>query len=127
MQIEIPFEIFEEYRDDATIISFNVMIDDVDVSVKKGKNVFFDAKVKAYFAFGKYDTNSCITSVGILQPRKEKEDGIEIVFAKKGDSLWDISKKLGVSANQLLSQNPNIADPLEKNERIVLYFQYEEK
>lgn len=126
LQIEIPFEISEDYLEGGTILGFDVTIDDVDISVKKGKNVFFDAKLKAHVIFAKTDNDSCITSVALMQARKEKEDGIEIVFAKKGFYLWDVAKKLGVSINQLLDQNPNIADPLEKDERLVLYFQCKE-
>lgn len=123
LQIAIPFEVSEDIAGKNTFVGVGVMLDDVDISVKKGKNVFLDAKIKAHLFFTKTESNSCITSISMLSERKEKEEGIEIVFAKKGNTLWDIGKKLGVPSAQIIAQNPGLTSPLEQDERIVLYYQ----
>ena len=50
-----------------------------------------------------------------------KEACLQIYFAKKGNSLWDISKGLQCKPEQILEQNPNINLPLENDEKIVYF------
>ena len=125
VQIEIPFEISEACQNDANLIYVTASIDEIDISVKKGRNVFFDAKIKAHIFMNKQETNSCITSIALSAPRKEKDGGLEIVFAKKGNTIWDYAKKLGVQSSLILAQNPQITDPLDKDDKIVIFHRNE--
>ena len=50
-----------------------------------------------------------------------KEACLQIYFARKGNTLWDISKDLQCKPEQILEQNPNITLPLETDEKIVYF------
>lgn len=52
----------------------------------------------------------------------QKDSAIEIYFAHASSSHWDIAKELKISQEMLLSQNPNLPNPLEKDERVVVYY-----
>ena len=67
---------------------------------------------------------SNVNSVGELEP---KDSAIEVYFAKSGERVWDIAKGLKVSSEMICNQNPDITDPLEKDQNIAIYYRKERK
>lgn len=49
------------------------------------------------------------------------EDAVSIYYAKQGETLWDIAKKLSMSPEAISVQNPDIGDVLESDGKIVVY------
>ena len=46
---------------------------------------------------------------------------IEICMAKKGETLWQLGKSMGVDVDEITAINPELSNPLEKDTKIVLY------
>ncbi|MBO5927160.1 MAG: hypothetical protein J6Q38_06390 [Clostridia bacterium] len=72
-------------------------------------------------------TDICNTPINFInaieegQKRKVNDSAISVFIPTKDDSLWDISKALGVKEEEILISNPDLEFPLTGNERIVVY------
>jgi hypothetical protein len=68
-----------------------------------------------------------VKSLPIIKSLQEGEDkkvntsAISVYACNKGDTLWDISKRLGVSEDDVLKTNKDLEFPLSGEERIVIY------
>lgn len=52
---------------------------------------------------------------------KPCEDAISVYYAKKGETLWDIAKKLSLAPEVIAAQNPEIGETLEAGQNVVVY------
>ena len=93
VQIEIPFVIDKSCElQNQTMLETHVCVYDVDVMIKRGREIYFEAKVKAHVNIAeekKYKVVSSAESIGLIP---EKEGAIEIYFAKAGETFWEIAK-----------------------------------
>ena len=124
IQIEVPFKISEKtVASENYEIVANLILDNVDVIVKKGRELYFDAKVKANVCYYRNKTEAVLSDAveGDLLPAKEQ--AIEIYFGKQGNALWDIAKNLNISLETLKNQNPNVSEVLEENTNLIIYYQ----
>lgn len=94
---------------------------DVDIASRRGREVFFDGKLKLEVCTKKDVCDAVISEVEIKEPLPPKNHAIEIYFGKKGDDLWQIAKELKVNPNVITEQNPDLVLPLEQSENIVIY------
>lgn len=121
--VEVPFSIenrFEEMLDGDEITTC-VLIKDIDCKCKKGKEINLDLDLT--ICVNAFNTNEemALTNIEVGEPLTPKEACLEIYFARKGNTLWDISKGLCEKPEKILSQNPNINLPLVEDEKIVLF------
>ena len=124
VQIEIPFVISNQTDlADNVNLGLKLCLENVDVMVKRGREIFFDAKLKALVLASEEYTYSAITKVDAIGEVAPKDASLEIYFGKNGESIWDIAKNLKIPSELILNQNPNLADPLEKDENIAIYYQ----
>lgn len=128
VEIEMPYVIDKKVDiEDQTLIEPIMCLSDVDVMVKRGREIYFDAKAKALINV------SCMTNFGLISrvdnvgEEQDKDSAIEIYFARAGESFWDIAKNLRIPSEIIRNQNPELADPLEKDQNIALYYQKERK
>lgn len=126
--IEIPF-VVDKKTDlpDNALLEPNVALFDVDVMVKRGREIFFDAKITAYVNVSCPTLLSIISGMEQIGEYGERDNAIEIYFAKAGETFWEIAKSLKISSEIIRNQNPELSDPLEKDQNIALYFQKERK
>lgn len=124
VQLDFPFTI-DDKTDfaESDVISASIIMSDVDVVVKKGRDLFFDAKVKVTINGCKTAVSGVITQVTTGEEYTEKDYAMEVVFAKAGDEAWDIAKRAKVKEAQLLSQNENVIFPLAEDTSLVLFYQ----
>lgn len=127
VEIEFPFSVSERTKYENVDLSVNVTLTDIDAIVKRGREVFFDGKLKVEVCYYSEEKNEILSEVNFEEDYEENRYPIEVYFAKSGESLWNIAKNLKVKDSFLLSQNPMLTDPLEKDEKIVLYFQKNNK
>ena len=126
VEIEIPY-VLDKKVDIVgdVILEPTITLCDVDVMVKRGREIFFDAKAKA-FVNVTLKANTCmVTKVENVAKLPPRDSAIEIYFALAGQSFWDIAKGLKIPTETIASQNPNLTDPLEKDENIAIYYQKE--
>ena len=46
---------------------------------------------------------------------------IEVSLAFAGDNIWDVAKNLNMSLEELKILNPNLTDPLEYDQKLLVY------
>lgn len=123
--MEVPFVVSDKTSVDCE--NAKAMADgnliDVDIVVKKGREFFFDAKLKINTSFYCESVGAVISKVEMGEKYPEKDCAIEVVFGNKGQFAWDIAKQAKVSERLVFLQNPNVAFPLEKDENIVIFYQ----
>lgn len=124
VEVEVPFVTSEKYisNSDKTQVSVQVALADCDMIAKRGREIYFDCKIKVYANVWQESQQTVISNVEYKEAHKEKDSAIEIYFAKMGDTFWDIAKELNVDEALVAGQNPAVKNPLESDEKIVLYY-----
>lgn len=124
VEIEIPY-VMDKRTDlvSDVILEPIVGLFDIDVMVKRGREIYFDAKAKAFVNATCKNSYNLITKIDAVGDHEPKDGAIEIYFAKAGETIWDIAKSLKISSEIITRQNPELSDPLDKDENIALYFQ----
>ncbi len=54
---------------------------------------------------------------------QQKDCAITIFLPKKGDDVWEVAKKMGVSPDEVVKCNPDVKFPVGDGTRIVVYRQ----
>lgn len=124
VQLDVPFTISD--KTDIlpnAILGVNAVVTDVDVSVKKGRELLYDAKVKACVNYTTIETSAVINEATEREELEPKDYAMEVVFAKSGQELWDIAKQAKVKEEQIVSQNPTVAFPLDQDTSLILFYQ----
>lgn len=124
--IEVPFSIENRLEENENVfendeLNASAIIKDVSVRAKKGKEIDIDMDICLFVDIFSYCEDMLLSGVTIGEPLSSKEACLQIYFARKGNTLWDISKGLLTKPEKILDQNPNINLPLEKDEKIVLF------
>lgn len=124
VQLDVPFTISEKTDiQPGCILRVDAVLTDVDVSVKKGRELLFDAKVKASVNYTTRETSAVISEALEGEEYPLKDYAMEVVFAKAGQDLWDIAKEIKVREEQIVTQNSNIVFPLQEDTSLILFYQ----
>lgn len=128
VQIEVPFVLDKKVNlPNGVVLEPIVCLVDVDAMVKRGREIFFDAKARAYVNISCGDDFSIISKADSIGEIPFRDDAIEIYFGKMGESFWEIAKNLKIPSEIIRNQNPELPDPLDRDQNIALYFQKERK
>jgi len=121
---DLPYIISEKTEVEASFnICARLVLCDVDVIARRGRELFLDAKIKASVRFFGALKGTLITDAIMGEPLPMKEEAIEIYFGKTGDKMWDIAKELRTRPEVIVEQNPEINSPLSENCNIIIYHQ----
>lgn len=123
--IEVPFVITDKFNNENIegILDVDAVVCDVDVVVKKGRELFYDAKIKATVNYCHPVVSGVITNAEKLEDYAERDYGLELLFAHAGQEAWDIAKEARVNEEQLILQNPDVLFPLQEDKNLVLFYQ----
>ncbi|MBP3431518.1 MAG: DUF3794 domain-containing protein [Clostridia bacterium] len=120
--VEVPFVVSDKTdAEDGAQVSVKVALIDVDVVVKKGREFYFDAKLKIIAEFSCDEIGAVISTVETAGEFGERDCAIELVFAHAGQTAWDVAKSIKVKEENVIYQNPDLVFPLEKDENIVVF------
>jgi len=124
VEIEIPYVLNKktEVSENAFLEAY-ICLSDVDVMVKRGREIYFDAKAKAFVNVSCKQPVAMVSKVESLGALPQRDGAVEIYFGKAGESFWDIAKNLKIPTETIISQNPDLVDPLDRDQNIALYFQ----
>lgn len=124
VEIEVPFSISDKTKANSeTMLSVDAILTDVDVAVKKGREIFFDAKVKAIVSMSDDTVSAIISSANVGEQLPDLDCAMQVVFAKEGDTLWDVAKSSRVRECDVAKQNPELTFPLQANSDILIFYQ----
>ena len=123
--IEVPFVVSDKVSVSCENpnVEADVSVYDVDVVVKKGREFYFDAKLKAEANYDCENVEAVVSKIETGAELEEKDCALELIFANAGQDSWDIAKAIKVNEDIINLQNPNLKFPLEKDENIVLFYQ----
>lgn len=124
--IEVPFVV----SDRVEVACENVQVEDVfaclcdvDVVVKKGREFYFDGKLKISVNYNCEEVGAVISKIDEAGEYPERDCAVELIFASVGQSAWDIAKSVHIPEETLVLQNPELSFPLEKDENVIVYYQ----
>lgn len=125
VQIDVPFVITDKFNHDNIegILDVDAIVCDVDVVVKKGREFYYDAKIKASVNYCHPVVSGVISEASMLEAYPEKDYGMELLFARAGQEAWDIAKEAKIKEEMLILQNPEVVFPLEEDKNLILFFQ----
>ncbi len=125
VQIDVPFVITDKFNHDNIegILNVDAIVCDVDVVVKKGREFYYDAKIKASVNYCHPVVSGVISEASTLEAYPEKDYGMELLFARAGQEAWDIAKEAKIKEEMLILQNPEVVFPLEEDKNLILFFQ----
>lgn len=125
VQIDVPFVITDKFNHDNIegILNVDAIVCDVDVVVKKGREFYYDAKIKASVNYCHPAVSGVISEASMLEAYPEKDYGMELLFARAGQEAWDIAKEAKIKEEMLILQNPEVVFPLEEDKNLILFFQ----
>ena len=123
--MEVPFVVSDKTTIDCDNVRVEVLatLYDVDVVVKKGREFYFDAKLKICSSFDCEVVDAVISRVEQDGEYPEKDCAIELYFANENDTAWDIAKAMKTTEEVIYTQNPELTFPLKQDENIVIYYQ----
>ena len=118
--VEIPFETKIETGSNFACELSAVCVTQIYAKVVRGA-----VSVEAGLKFGAkcFDIEKCVAICNATLLDKKVDDGcaIEVLTGKKGMTLWDVQKYLGMSQQDLLVCNPDLQLPLQQDKKIVVY------
>lgn len=123
-QIDVPFTISDKFEhQEGGMIMVDAAVYDADVVVKKGRELLYDAKVKACVNYCFDRVSGIITEASVLEDYQPKDYAMEVVFAHAGEDTWEIAKNARVKEEQLIAQNADVVFPLENDASLILFYQ----
>lgn len=122
--VENPFklEIQEDVLESDNIF-VRTNIKECTCRAKKGKELMLDFSICIKADIYLTNNGSYVKQVEIGEEYKKNEYSLQLFFAKEGEDVWSIGKKLHISPETITSQNPTLTFPLEKPEQIVYFIQ----
>ena len=124
VQLDIPFTISNRTQlQEGGMLLVDAIVSDVDVSVRKGRELLYDAKIKAEINHFVDRTSAIISEVMEGENYPEKDYSMEVIFANRGLELWQVAKQYKVKEEQILTQNPDVIFPLADDTSLILYYQ----
>ncbi len=121
--IEVPFVVSDKASVENGEVCANAVLYDVDVVVKKGRELYFDAKLKVNVSYDCDEIGAVISSVNLAAEYPERDCAIELVFANGGQTAWDVAKAFKVTEQTIMFNNPEVVFPLEHDENLIVYYQ----
>lgn len=124
VQIEVPFTLSDrtDLPESSSLLAI-ATLSDVDVVVKKGREFFYDAKVRVSLYPSDEEYSAVISDANIADEFGQKDYAMELVFGKEGQDLWDIAKANKVTESLIATQNPDVSFPLTEDKQIIIYYQ----
>ena len=122
--LDVPFALNDKINcEEGALTVVDAIVCDVDVVVKKGREFYYDAKVKASVNCCHDLVSGVISEASLQEEDRQKDYAMEIIFAPRGKDLWDIAKSARVKEEQILSQNPEVEFPCQEDTPLVLFEQ----
>lgn len=125
IQAEVPFSLTIKNDDvmENDEIWAKAMFDDIRVKAKRGKDIEIEIDLQISANIYNTQKDAVLTGVECGEPLHANESTLQIMFASKGETLWQVAKNAKVKPEMITKQNPDLIFPLENNEKVILYKQ----
>ncbi len=124
VEIEIPIALSDKTNaSDDAVVCAEAVIYDTDVVVKKGRELFFDGKIRVQARICEEEISATIVGAERGEAYLERDCAMQLVFGKEGEKLWDVAKRNKVKEEQLVAQNSDVVFPLIQDTGFILFYQ----
>lgn len=123
--VELPYSLRyanSQIRQDC-ILNVDTVVDDVTSRIKRDKEIEVGATILSSICKNCPYNETLIEDVIVGEAKPYDKNGISIYMPQKGETMWDLSKNLGVSIDAIKEQNPELKEEMEGNERVIIYRQ----
>lgn len=119
VSIDLPYSVTLQHCGEGA----DVRAESFDVSAKVKRDREIEVTATVCVSADCYETCTIegIDGVEEGEVMKPCEDAISIYYAKHGDTLWEVAKKLSMAPEKIAEQNPSAGEVLEEGENIVVY------
>lgn len=124
VKAEIPFSLsFNQELDENDNVSARGIVQNINTKIRRGNEIELRFDVSFVLTItGTQDINA-ISEIELGEARELPTAAFSIHIAKPQETLWEISKVLGATPENILKQNSNLVFPLIGGERVVTYRQ----
>lgn len=123
MQVELPYSLqFAcEGMQEEVKLSGMALVSDCTYKKKRDREVEISLTVELSVCT-KQEVEQCIISkVEEGEECEHNHNAVSIYLPDKGETIWQVAKTLGMSIESIKEQNPDIANEMQGDERIVIY------
>lgn len=123
LNAEIPFSIQIEvpFVEENDLVTVKCEVVDFTNKLKKGRTIEIDNELGIYLLVIGQKYDSVVKEVEYGEEIIQNNSNFMLYFAKKGDTIWNVCKKLRIEEEKILMQNKGLTFPLQKDETIVIY------
>lgn len=98
-------------------------VSDVSVKIRRGNEIDVRANICVMLTPVKQETRMVISEMKLGEPKQPSSAAISVHISRKNETVWDVAKALGITPEEVVSQNPDVTMPLCGGERLVAYRQ----
>lgn len=121
---QVPFSVtVMSDTDENDVITAAGGVTDVTVKIRRGNELDLRAGICVMLTPVKNETRMVISELKQGEAKQPREAAISVHIARKNETVWDVAKALGLTPEEVVSQNPNVAMPCAGGERLVAYRQ----
>lgn len=122
VQTEIPFSVsFKNVVEEADNVFVIGSVCSANARAKKGKEIDLDLDLCFGVDTYKSYTESVVSNVIFGECQTKSDYALRVYVAPKNSTLWDLSKKLKTTEEQIIKQNPNVVFPLQETTNIIYF------
>lgn len=121
VDVDLPYSCEASLCGEADKVDVTVAACDISAKVKRDSEIEVIATIcvtAKIAATGMINATDGVEEGADIAPC---EDAVGIYYAKKGETLWDIAKRLSASPEEIAAQNPGLADQTEEGDKVVVY------
>lgn len=128
IEVDVPFSVDVEctYATDKNEVLAWVAPKEVCLRAKRGNKLDVDMDLSICFDIWENEQDMVVTEVTMGESLDQNMSALKMYIIKEGSSMWDACKEAMVDPETILTQNPNIEFPLEKDTMIIVFKQKEE-
>ena len=124
VEVEMPFSVSTQVElSSGANTPVKLALTNISTRARRGKEIEVIATLEVYTDVYSNNENAVITQVLEEDEIPESECAMSFYISKEGDNIWEIAKELKVSTEMLLSQNPNLTEPIKAGTKVVVYRQ----
>ncbi len=121
--VQLPFSVDVRGVDANSMADVTAQLQNITAKARRGVEIEIMGDIIVNATMYRDGTQAVIDSVAIGEEKIDNDYCMSIYFAKSGDTVWDIAKKMSVSEDAILAQNQDLTLPIQEGERIVVYRQ----
>lgn len=117
IEISLPFSVAAAAEE----ASVDALVCGMSARQKQEGEIEAEATLKLTFTARRVLAESVVASAEEGEPLAQNDSAVSIYVPRAGDGLWELSKRLGKSPEEVTESNPDMEFPIREGQRVILY------